>query len=680
VVDAAAGSRLRHGDAPAGVYVREEDPPLTALTHARRALDVAWSSFVIDGRLPDSVRPEILRSWQRATSEWHIDPTQRSARSAASDAFRARSDTEDALLVASPLVTGFAKDLGRDGHVVALCDANGVVLDLQGNARTREQVQEFNLAPGACWGEDSAGTNGIGTAIVERHPVEVFASEHFVEAWHAWNCASAPVVVAGRLVGVVDITSPWTNRNPSLLVCAEALASAMEGRLDALAAQRGEILRRALFERGGSSGWFAVDLHGTVVGTGPAARLSGLEPDALTAGALAPLLTRLRDRAEKGDFEQVLDVAGRAVRVICGPIDLAGRKVGAFVRVVLAPPPRRRGAPGPPARPRYSFDDILGDAPTLARQVSLARVAARSLLPVLILGESGTGKELFAQAIHAAGERAGGPFVALNCGAIPQSLVEAELLGYEPGSFTGGRAEGRRGRVEDADGGTLFLDELSELSAPGQLALLRVLQEHEVTRLGSSAPRPVEVRVIAATNRDLRMEILAGRFRQDLYYRLNVLGLDLPPLRDRPEDVPRLAELCLAQAQVQARRGGLTISREALAALVAYRWPGNVRELKNVIERAAAVAPGHEILPSDLPPVVLESASAPPGKEVTRPLPAAAVRPDVPSPPGDERALLAQALERSSWNVVLAARSLGISRRTMYRRLRRHGLARHGGS
>ena len=282
-------------------------------------------------------------------------------------------------------------------------------------------------------------------------------------------------------------------------------------------------------------------------------------------------------------------------------------------------------------------------------------MASRNALPVVISGESGTGKELFAQAIHGASARAAGPFVAVNCGSIPAPLLEAELFGYEAGAFTGGRKDGNAGKFEEASGGTLFLDEVSELSPQGQTALLRVLQEREIVRLGGSTPRKVDVRIVAATNRELRAEVAARRFRQDLYYRLDVLSLAIPPLRQRVEDIPLLAQAFLEQAEAEVGRTGLRLSDEAVAALQGFTWPGNVRQLQNVILRAAAMASGNEILASHLP------------AEISRAVRTALPRPAAPAGDGPERQALGARLERHAWNVARAAEELGVSRMTLYR-------------
>jgi transcriptional regulator with PAS, ATPase and Fis domain len=249
---------------------------------------------------------------------------------------------------------------------------------------------------------------------------------------------------------------------------------------------------------------------------------------------------------------------------------------------------------------RYDFDCILGRSAALRQVLERGRTAARNHLSIVLCGESGTGKELLAQAIHTASSRRAGPFVAINCGSIPAELMEAELFGYEPGSFTGAKRTGNSGRFEDADGGTLLLDEVSELPAQAQTTLLRVLQEKEVVRLGGSRPRSVDVRVIAATNKPLGEEIQSKRFRLDLYYRLNVLPITLPPLRERADDVALLALAFLAEASRDLGRTELTFTADALDALRAHPWPGNVRELKNVVLRAAATCPRPRIAAGDL--------------------------------------------------------------------------------
>ncbi len=319
-----------------------------------------------------------------------------------------------------------------------------------------------------------------------------------------------------------------------------------------------------------------------------------------------------------------------------------------------------------PQRNRYTFDNILGRGRKLREAVDLAKRVARSDADVLLVGETGTGKELFAHAIHNESPRAHGPFVRLNCAAIPRDLAESELFGYEPGSFSGADRKGRIGKFEQAHGGTIFLDEIGELPLDIQAKLLRVLQEREVERLGGTGPRYVDFRLVAATNVDLKELVEAGRFRADLYFRLNRMLVYLPPLRDHPEDIPLYVAHFLETHYDFEGTGKRRMTPEAVAALQAYPWPGNVRELQNVVERVAWNATGPEIGLGDLPPQIL---TADPAAWST----------------GGEGTLLRQAVEEAEKRVIRrvlritrgnkkrACELLGIHRATLYQKLARYG-------
>jgi two-component system response regulator AtoC len=321
---------------------------------------------------------------------------------------------------------------------------------------------------------------------------------------------------------------------------------------------------------------------------------------------------------------------------------------------------------------QFSFDQIVGQSPTMREMLELAhKVAESEVSSVLLQGESGTGKDLVAKAIHYHSSRANSPFVAINCAALPGTLIESELFGYEKGAFTDAKAR-KEGLFEQAEGGTLFLDEIGELELSLQAKLLRVLEEGSFRRVGGLKDLPLDVRVIAASNRDLRTEGEAGRFRSDLFYRLSVIQIDIPPLRERGDDVRLLAEHYLASFKERLRKNINSISEEALETFSNYEWPGNVRELRNVIERAMILEDGDEISSKYLPRALSEDAqlaagSADGANEPNRfRLPPKGVALDEV-----EMSLVRQAIERSDGNQTKAAGLLGISRDQLRYRLKK---------
>ena len=314
---------------------------------------------------------------------------------------------------------------------------------------------------------------------------------------------------------------------------------------------------------------------------------------------------------------------------------------------------------------RYRWDDIIGTGPAITRAVARSKAAARCSAPVFLVGESGTGKELFAQAIHSGSTRHRGPFIAINCSALPETLVDSTFFGYVDGTFTGASKGGRPGVFEQANGGTLLLDEITEMSVDLQGKLLRVLQEREVCRIGSVKPLPLDIRIIVTSNRDLQRQMREGHFREDLYYRLNVLDIHLPPLRDRRDDIPSIANQLLECLSRMGDRSPCTLHPDAQQWLIEQPWPGNVRELRNVLERAVSLADGDILLPCHLQQTEV----------LTGPAPAAA------EPPSGtplcqrlahaEEASIRDALRRNSGHRGKTAAELGISVTTLWRRLRR---------
>nr|WP_269438300.1 sigma 54-interacting transcriptional regulator [Phosphitispora fastidiosa] len=315
------------------------------------------------------------------------------------------------------------------------------------------------------------------------------------------------------------------------------------------------------------------------------------------------------------------------------------------------------------AQATLTFDHIIGNDPQLHSLIKRAKRVARSGSTILLQGESGTGKEIFAQAVHNASGRSGGPFIVINCGAIPRELVESELFGYEDGAFTGARKGGRPGKFELANGGTIFLDEIGDMPLDIQSSLLRVLQERQVTRIGGQKAIPINTRVIAATNKNLAWEVEKGNFRLDLYYRLNVITFQLPGLRERPKDIPYLAQYFVEKISCRLGQNPPTITPEFYNCLTEYHWPGNVRELENVIEQALHMVESGILIPDHLPSRIYSSQKNTSPKSIqTHKLKNA------------EATVIMNTLESSNWNISKAAAVLGIGRNTLYRKIDRYNL------
>ncbi len=313
-------------------------------------------------------------------------------------------------------------------------------------------------------------------------------------------------------------------------------------------------------------------------------------------------------------------------------------------------------------REKTRFESLIGQSRAMQEVFSLIERVAPMDSTVLITGETGTGKELVARAIHSHSKRQQGPFVALNCGAIPEHLMESELFGYEKGAFTDAKQQ-RRGKLEMAMGGTLFLDEIGEVSPRMQVDLLRVLQEKVFYRIGGSKPIHVDCRIVAATNRDLKKAVEEGRFREDLYYRLNVIAIHIPPLRERKEDIPLLAKHFLMKFCRETNKHIDRISRDAMDLMMLYDWPGNVRELQNAIERAVVIGQGRVIQAKDLPISIQGEGRGEFGNRTLQAI---------------EREHIEKILRDTNWNIAMSARILGIDRSTLYKKIKRYNIQKSG--
>lgn len=645
----------------------------------------AWLDFQHQGRAglnQEHIRPEIAESWRRSRQAG-IKPELKKIPLVLSkeELFSRRRDREELINLAAPYLKSLYTFVQGSGFIVSLVDEAGYILESIGDPETLRQARECRLVPGACLAEATSGTNATGLALRLLRPIQVFAAEHYIESLHPFTCSAAPIMgLAGQVLGAISMTGSFEKVHSHTLGMVVAATQAIEGQLKInRALERMMVLNRyqsAIMEAI-SEGLLALDEQGRLTRLNQAAaRILRLNSEGAIGQHIEEILgegnpvCRALQKAEEISEEEWQQESWRGqihCTLSCRPIyNSQQRLVGMVVVVREIQKVKQLVSRMVGARARFSFSDLIGSNPEFMRTLELARQAARSNSTVLLLGESGTGKEVFAQAIHNSGPRASGPFIAINCAALPRELIGSELFGYAEGAFTGAKRGGNPGKFELADGGTVFLDEIGEMPLEMQAHLLRVLQERTVMRIGGQQIIPVDVRVIAATNKNLLEEVEKGRFRLDLYYRLNVLSIRMVPLRQRPDDIMPLARFFLQQMAARLGKEIKGFHPRAEEILVRYSWPGNVRELENVIERAVNVANGPWISPAELGPELYSEG---------KPLPQTAVTSKNLRPSLDEETIV-RTIKRCQGNMARAARELGVARSTLYRKLEQLGLLR----
>ncbi len=491
--------------------------------------------------------------------------------------------------------------------MMILTDATGVVLETAGDHNVVDSGREIQLQTGGGWSESAVGTNAIGTALATMRPVEVHAAEHFCEGVKKWTCAASPIrdPADGSLVGVLDISGPKQSFQPNSLALAVVAAKRIEAALaEEALAERARLLEACLSQLPSwvEDGVIALDRRGRVIHMNDVVRERLDRWSVPINPAMGASIVDIGNAQSADEWAKRLPHGLRPEWL--KPVRIGDETLGALL--VIPQHPRRakpRIAPAQPCAPssQEGFGSIIGQSRVLDDTLSRARRLSANRAPVLVQGETGVGKELFARAIHASGVTSAGPFVVFNCGAVSKEMVASELFGYVKGAFTGANNDGRAGRFELADGGTLCLDEIGEMPLDMQPYLLRVLEDGIICRLGDNGGRKVDVRLIALTNRNLRDDIEAGHFRKDLFYRISVTTLDIPPLRARMGDIDRLVDHF---SQSLARHHGIepkTLSPQVRQVFRGFDWPGNVRELKNLLESLLLLTNSDEIGLADLP-------------------------------------------------------------------------------
>lgn len=637
-----------------------------------------------------AVNPQIAESWLRC-SKAGVNPygNERHYRLDAKILSKVLKEKEILITIAKPFMSNLYEFVKGSGFVVVLTDENGYIMEMFGDEDTIQNPMTSNFFPGASWDEEEAGTNAIGTALVTRKPIQVSGAEHYCQKHHCLTCSAAPIFDANEnIVGILDMSGSSHASHLHTLGMVVAAAEAIMAQLSVRRKNHELALinsRLTNFFNTVSDGVIMVDKRDTIIELNPAAKtilgrslqsLQGLPVDRLVEKRVPSGQNTLSARQAYHDVEVMVETKdGPCCCLASGEPILNERGIVTGGIIILRPIKQVQNLVN-----RFSgysatlqFRDIIGDSAAIQDVIRFATLAATNTSNVLLQGESGTGKEIFAQAIHNRSTQRLGPFIALNCGAIPRELIGSELFGYEDGAFTGARRGGKPGKFELASGGTLFLDEIGDMPLDQQIALLRVIQEKKVNRIGGDKMIPVNVRLICASNKNLLQEVEKGTFRQDLFYRLNVMAIIIPPLRSRTSDIPCLFSHFLDKLGNDWGRS-FQVEPEVFAYLLEYNWPGNVRELQNVVERAASLAENGTIALRHLP------------AEVYSPSPGH-VLDSIPDSRGldcrQQRQKLAKDAERNkimsllnvcAGNVSQVARELGVSRKTLYNKMRNYAI------
>ncbi|MEW8419586.1 MAG: sigma-54-dependent Fis family transcriptional regulator [Candidatus Thiodiazotropha endolucinida] len=618
------------------------------------------------GTVGDVLNEQIIRSWKRCINDHILDPEHQPETIVVDHAdLKERQEKYGNLsAIAFSEITNLHQLVAGSGHSILLADDEGVVVNYVSDPMFTNTADKTGLQLGAVWTEQSQGTNGMGTCLIEKRPLIIHQNEHFFPQNTQLSCSAAPILdPTGKLIAVLDASSQSCQAQQHTMVLVDMSAQLIENRLFLCCMRDNYILRfhsRPEFISTLGEGLLAFDGDGCI---------KAVNRSALFQLDVANIKSLLRQRIETLFDIHMSGALENAHNFATVPNVLRDIAHGRRFYAAFQPPSSDKrlssgrtlrfskstsGAEVKPVLDGMEFGDTR-----MRHNIERAKKLLDRDVPFIVLGETGVGKDVFAKAIHKSSCRAENPLIAVNCASLPESLIESELFGYRPGAFTGANREGYRGKIVQADSGTLFLDEIGDMPLHLQARLLRVLEEREVIPLGGEDPIKVDIRLISATHKDLQLLVNEGRFRLDLYYRLNGISLKIPPLRDR-EDRDALIQHLLVQETGDRKR--IIIEDKALEALHDYHWPGNIRQLRNILRTLIGLCDNARIRFEDLPVEIFNITNS--GKSKKRLGPTNSL--DIA-----ERDAILRELEAAYWNITQVASKLHISRNTVYRKMKR---------
>ncbi|GAB6155442.1 sigma-54-dependent Fis family transcriptional regulator [Desulfosporosinus burensis] len=639
-------------------------------------LQDSWKNFIEGQSVNDGkIRQIILDSWHNSDKNG-ISPFQKKVNRVLTEQeiMNHENLNRDLIEFSLPVMENLYKFVAGSGFIVTLTDNKGIILKIIGDQEVANSMSKGNFIIGADWSEESAGTNAVGLAIKLDQPIQVISYEHFCICSHRSTCSAAPIHdTEGNIIGVLDMTGDFEKAHSHTLGMVVAAAHGIDNQLESKHAWAKYHLANNYMNgivESISQGVIAVNEFGVITHINSYAnKMLQDNRDEIIGRDIKTYLKPSYFKENRNDLlgltDQEVDITsnGKIKKAIISTRKIEGLPSGTEGTVIVFNEINRtrklvQRMSGLEAK--LTFKDILGENEKFLTTVKLAKNASFSLSNILLLGESGTGKDVFAQAIHNASQSSNGPFVAINCGAIPRELISSELFGYVDGAFTGAKRGGNPGKFEMADGGTLFLDEIGEMPLELQTILLRVIENKSVMRIGGRESIPVNVRVIAATNKDLAREIEKGNFRMDLYYRLNVISISLLPLREHKDDIPLLCQNFIRKFNLQSEKNACELDDSIYDCFAEYDWPGNVRELYNILERSMNICQGPKLLVTSLPneltySKVQNSVSHSSIEEL-------------------EKELISDLMIEYAGNITRIANKLCIARTTLYRKLIKYDL------
>jgi len=647
----------------------------------------AWKRFIENDYIDTSiVRPIIADSWKRCKLAG-VDPySKRPIGTLNNKEIKALIERNRHLIEVSwPILKMIGEMIRGSGFRVDLVDKDGYFLKIISDMEILEESKKLGSVVGANRSELAAGTNGIAIALFTGNSIQILGSEHYNIHHHNWTCSAAPIYdPSGNIIGAVNMSGNYRLLHKHTLGMVVGISNAIES---ALKTEK-KVLELSINNKflntiieSISDGLIVINKTGEITHLNSiAGKILCKDPHEAIGKPIDKLirtnfslLNILNNR--KGYLEEEIIVTpfydkknsqrylltekvvedsegeSQGVTALFKEMKKVHRLIGSFIG----------------ANTRYNFSSIIGNNVKLTKAVDLAKVASVSSCKILIQGESGTGKEVFAQAIHNNSNRRDKPFIAVNCAAIPRDLVESELFGYEGGAFTGAKKEGRPGKFELAEGGTLFLDEIGSMPLEAQPKLLRILESNQLIRIGGNKIITTDIRIISATNQNLLSAAKKGNFREDLFYRINTVTVDVPPLRERKDDIPILAKYICDKIGRKINKNNIEIDKKVLEVLCEYDWPGNIRELENALESAIILSKNNkiiiDIIPENIKPFKSNDLQIKEDKEAI-------------SLADIEKEEIFKVLKEFKGNITKASRELGIDRSTLYRKIEKYKISK----